>query len=267
MKIRLIILVLVLFHVFKAASQEDNTSTRGILIGYAFNNENFKDTRLTFRNRVESGFTGRILFFWGKNQNRHSVELSFGKNVAKRKKEMVAFTNLRPELIYTYHKKIATFLVGGYFDVGSLLSFPVGLWAGNNSISYTNWSSLGLSVELHKRLPYNKERFAVLSRLRTPIVSYVTRPSYGLPYPTGFVEDGVFDFQRTGMGKYVLSSGEITSFNRFQKVYFELGLTSRFTKKQHEVGLSYVLDYLKVRDVKGVRQVKNSIQVFSEIKF
>ncbi len=263
-KLTLIALFLCIGQVY---SQSDTTSSRGITINYSFNNESFEDTRFSFRNRVEPGFTSSLLLFWKKNRSRHSFRLGFGKNFPQRAGELVAFNNLRPEFIYTYQREIANWYVGGYFGLGSLLSFPTGLWAGNNNISYSIWGSVGLATEFQKRLPFNNERFAIFSRLRIPIVSYVIRPSYGLPYPEDFIEDGVFNFQREGMGRYVLSSGNLNSLNTFQKAYFEVGFSSYFAKKRHEIGLSYILDYLKIDEVKEVKQVKNGIQLSTNFKF
>ncbi|MEM6377843.1 MAG: hypothetical protein AAF705_06505, partial [Bacteroidota bacterium] len=116
-------------------------------------------------------------------------------------------------------------------------------------------------------LSIGNQNFSILSDFNLPLLTYVIRPAYGLPYPEDFLEDGTFDFQRTGMTGTLLTSGKIRSLGYFQQFRFRLGLASLLTSQQHEIGLSYLFDYLNVKDIKPVRQIKNGLQLSGTFKF
>ncbi|MEM8526890.1 MAG: hypothetical protein AAGG68_19775 [Bacteroidota bacterium] len=268
MNSRLIFIAILLFYFGQIFSQVASSSSKGIAISHTINQENFKDERLSFRNRTSTGFTSQLSFFWDKKNTRQTINLGFGKNTRSNDTGMVSFENLRPRLTYAYQRILHNFHVGGTLNVESLLSFPVsGRWAGNNSISYTIWSSIGLSTAFHQPLFFKKQKFALISEFHLPVLSYVVRPSYGLPYPEDFLKDETFDFQRKNMTASLLTSGKIRSLNQFQQLNFRVGFSSFLSSKQHEIRLSYSFDYLKLRDVKSVRQMKNGLQLLGIFKF
>jgi hypothetical protein len=258
-------LILILIIGPYAFCQSDNFLPKGLEISFSTNLETNKESRFSFRKRTEIGFNTSLKYHWGGIQNKQSIDVSFGKNFRSLKNNLVIFNFLKPTIVYTFQRKVNNFFLGGFADIGALLAFPRG-WTGDNAIAYTLWTSLGVSAEYYKAISSKKES-AFFLKLRFPLISYVVRPAYGFPYPEKFIRDGTFDFQRQNMGKYILTSGKITSLHKFQNILFDLGYLLHITKKRHQVGLTYTLEYLRYNEVRDVMQFRNGIKLFSIFKF
>ncbi|MEN0049861.1 MAG: hypothetical protein AAF806_22560 [Bacteroidota bacterium] len=265
---KVIFIVILLFFTEQGYCQINTFPTKGISLSYALTQESFKDERLTFRNRVEDGFITTISYFQVSERNLHRIDLGFGKNRINRNHRAATIINLRPQLTYTFQRKFIDWYVGGTMNIGSLLSFPnSNRWAGNNTISYTIWSSLGISGRYQKPFELKNQRFHVVADFHFPLLSYLIRPTYGLPYPSNYLEDGTFDFQRQNLTSALLRSGKIRSLDQFQYLETRLGLSTFLTSKQHEIRLSYLFDYFNVNEVKPVRQIRNGLELSGAYKF
>ncbi|MEM1326047.1 MAG: hypothetical protein AAGI23_08845 [Bacteroidota bacterium] len=244
----------------KAQAQSADSSSNGFLIAYIQNTETTQEERMTYRKYTQPAFNLALQYFWEKQDKRQAIELRLGKNLNVIGTRFMTFQHLRPNMSYTYERKRGGLLLGGYVDIGSLLHFPLRNWEGNNTISYTMWSSMGFSGSWRQALSKDN-KFSAQARLRFPLVAYVIRPAYGLPYPDNYLEDGTFDFQRKEMTRHLLTSGKMSTLDRFQQILFEAGLSMHITEKQHQIGLSYVLDYLNYNEEKDIQQLRNGLQL------
>jgi len=197
------------------------------------------DRRFTANAQIHLGFHTKTGFEFGNSKKLNRIELHFAKNFEKL--NFNYFVNLDSGLRYTHLRqtKVNHLKIGGYFDIGSFLIFPKGRWSDNNPITYTMWSSLGITANWQKLVKIGQKKMLLSIEGALPLMSYVIRPAHAHPYPENYLVDGIFDFERTDMGKYLLKSGKLKTLNQFNNFVAKSALSVPFGKKQHQIGLSY----------------------------
>ena len=241
---------------------QDAAKTKAFVIEYGGNLQTSLDQRFVSQPKTHLGFNFNLGYEFGKNNRLNTLELSFSKNVADFTK-LVEFTNLKPEFRYTHTRAIKgkAIHLGGFYDVGTFLIFPRNNWDGNNEITYTIWSSLGIAAKWNKPITLKKKELMLRASGSLPILGYVIRPAYGLPYTENFLEDGTFDFKRTGLAKAILTSGKIRTLNRFMNYKADIGLALPFGKKAHQVGLTYAWELLWVGGQKSITFAQHQLTI------
>jgi hypothetical protein len=169
----------------------------------------------------------------------------------------VSFSNiLRPEIRYEHLRKIneSGLYIGGYYDIGTLLNFRRGVWADENSINYTLWSSLGISSQYNKPVKFNNKQINWNTKFSVPLLTYLVRPSYTFPYPDNYLENGVFNFDQSGLGNKIITGGKFVSFDKFLNIGFQTGLSLPTNNQKWELGVNYSFNYLQTSELKPVFQ-------------
>ena len=144
--------------------------------------------------------------------------------------------------------------IGGYYDIGTLLNFRRGVWADENSINYTIWSSLGISSQYNKPIKFNDKQINWNTKFSVPLLTYLVRPSYTFPYPDNYLENGVFNFDQSGLGSEIITGGKFVSFDKFLNMGFQTGFSLPTNNKNWELGLNYSFNYLQTNELKPVFQ-------------
>lgn len=240
-------------------AQENPLKQNRFFLEYGVQFQNSVDSRFSARTRNYLGFHTAVAVEFLRTDKIHRLEVRFSKNFNYRE-HIIFFEQLLPELRYTFLKpwKTSNLLVGGYADIGSYLAFPVGSWRGNNNISYTMWNSYGLSTQHQHTFSLGKLQLQHRTRFSIPLLAYVVHPSYGLPYPESYLEDGVFDFQRNGMATQILTSGKIYTLNRFQHIEVRTGVALPFRNNTSAIGIDYQLTFLQFQQLDQLRQIQHN---------
>lgn len=223
---------------------QDNNQFRRFIFETGLNRQTTLDQRFTANGQTDLGFQLNTRFEFGNKNKLNRLELNFSKNFVE--PDLVSFINLNPELRYTHLRssKWKNLKIGGYFDIGSLLIFPDGLWEPDTPITYTIWSSLGVAAKWQKPINIGRKKWQLSIEGSLPLLSYVIRPAYAHPYADNYLVDGTFDFSREGMGKYLLKSGQLKTLNQFNNFKTKTSLTMPFGKKAHQIGFSYNWSFL-----------------------
>ncbi len=170
--------------------------------------------------------------------------------------------NLRPEIKYDYlriiHKNKA---IGGYIDLCSLIAFRRGKGTSENGISYCLWSSLGISAQINKTINISKKTINWNNKVSLPIISYVVRPSYSFPYSDNFIQEGTFNFARSGLAKAIVTGGNLKDITAFSNIRFQTGLNYIADNKKWGYGLHYSFGYLQTKELKPLFQFNHQISL------
>ncbi len=237
MKTKSILFCLVLLCVSCSCIAQKNDQFRRFIFETGLNRQTTLDQRFTANGQTDLGFQLNTRFEFGNKNKLNRLELNFSKNFVE--PDFTYFTNLNPELRYTHLRssKWKNLKIGGYADIGSLIIFPQGAW--KSPLSYTLWSSLGIAAKWQKPVSIGRKKLQLSIEGSLPLLSYVIRPAYAQPYADNYLVDGTFDFDREGMGKYLLKSGQLKTLNQFNNFKAKTTLTMPFGKKGHQIGLSY----------------------------
>jgi len=265
MKIKLILLLL-LFSTF-LFSQDEKKGKHYFHIDYGLNHQSILEQRFSSLPLHFTGFNTRLAYSWENEKSLQSVTTDFSKTTTKGKVSLF-FNVLNPELRYTNWRlrKDKNIHFGGYWDAGTVLQFPSGNWAGDNEISYTIWSSLGLSALYRKEIQLFNRPFLIKGEASFPLFTYLIRPAYGFPYSENFLQDGIFDFKRTGLGGYIIKSGKLRTVNAFQNVKLNSSLALPLTAKQHQIGLHYQWSFLYAKGEKSISYAQHHLTLFLKIR-
>jgi hypothetical protein len=173
-----------------------------------------------------------------------------------RRSNVVTFNNLTPEVRYEYLQRKGNWAIGGYADVGTMLSLASGAWANENAFSYCIWSSVGASASYEKRIGQNR---VWQTKFSLPVLSYVVRPSYTFPYSDNFLTDEKFDLGRQGLAKAILTGGKLQAIGQFSNIKFSTAIHTTSANKKWDYGLQYQLSYLHASGLKALSQVNHQI--------
>lgn len=241
---------------------QDQAKTKALSIEFGGNLQTSLEQRFFSESKKHTGFNLTLGYEFGKNNRHNQLELNFSKNALDLSK-IADFLHLKPEIRYTHTRALPgkSIHLGGFYDVGALLTFPRISWGGNNEISYSIWSSLGVVAKWEKPITIKEKNLIIKASGSLPIIGYVIRPSYGLPYTENFLEDGTFDFKRTGLAQAILTGGKIRSLNSFINYKANIGLALPFGKKGHEVGLEYAWEYFWVGGNKSTALAQHQLSI------
>lgn len=156
---------------------------------------------------------------------------------------------IRPNVSYSYERKIKQIWFGGFFDSSTILHFPRTNTRHfeNNPISYTISQSLGPKISMNQNFGNNNQwEFGTAAQFS--LLNYVIRPAYGHPYPEKYVESGTFHPTRRNMTGPLLRSGKLHSFDKFQSFKVVFGI-SYFLSDQIKVSIRYQISQLKTKDL------------------
>ena len=225
-----------------------------------------KETHFTsnFRDGVGSRFEIGFERKTPKSINRFSL---LGAHTNTGNDNISRSITLQPELRYTHLRSISNkgFQLGGYLDAGTLLNFRQGVWSNENGTNYTIWSSLGLSTQFDKKISFGNRELNWITQFSIPILSYLIRPSYTFPYTDNFLENEVFNFERSGLGEKIITGGSLALLNNFFRPQFQTGFSFSTKNKNWEFGLKYAFDYLQTQEVKPVFQTRHQLSLTSKL--
>lgn len=226
------------------------------------------DSRYTANPVQYLGFQTRTGYEFGAANKINRIELSFAKNIEK-VEGLVNYVNLNSGIRYTHLRatKRSNFYLVGYMDYGNLLIFPRGAEFTNNPITYTFWLSVGAAAKWKKAIQLRQKKINIAVNGALPLLGYVIRPAYAHPYAENYLVDGVFDFERTNMGKYLVKSGHLRSLNQFMNAQLKTTVGVPFGKKAHEIGLSYNWEFVWVGGVQKIWHSQQQLSINLKINF
>jgi hypothetical protein len=259
MKLSLLLLTFFTTLSLKTFGQE---TMQSIFLNVGLNFLNNKETHYTsnFRNGIGYNI---LIGYEHKTQNSiNRISVVF-INTKTGKGNISTSNLLQPELKYEHLRILSTsgVSIGGYLDFGSLLNFRNGKWASENSTNYTIWSSLGLSTQYQKAVHIGTQKLNWNTRFSIPAFSYLIRPSYTFPYTDNYLQNNVFEFDRTGLGSKILTGGRFVFLNKFLKTQFQTGFTIPTKNNKWEFGVNYAFDYLQTNELKPVFQFGHQINL------
>lgn len=241
---------------------QDLRKTKAISIEFGGNLQTSLEQRFVSQAKKHPGFNFTLGYEFGKENRHNQLELNFSKSTLDFSK-IADFLHLKPEFRYTHMRAIngKSIHLGGFYDIGALLTFPRNSWTGNNTISYSIWSSLGVAAKWKKSITIKEKSLIIRASGSLPIVGYVVRPAYGLPYTENFLEEGTFDFKQTRLAKAIITGGKIRSLNSFTNYKADIGLALPFGKKGHEVGIQYAWEFFWVGDKKSTSLAQHQLSI------
>lgn len=219
-----------------------------------------KETHYSSNFRSGIGYHVQLGYERSSLKSINKISTSFLK--ASQGKGNVSYSNLlRPQLSYEHLRllKDKGIHIGGQLDIGSLLNFRRGTWPNENSINYTIWTSIGIAAQYDKSLNIKKRKLSWTTTISAPLLTYLIRPSYTFPYTDNYLESGVFDFGRSGLGKKIITGGKINSLNRFLNLKIQSGIILPFEKSKWQFGISYTYNYLHTNEIKPVFHSVHSV--------
>ena len=222
-----------------------------------------KETRFTSNFRSGIGYNVSMGYERQTEKSINRVSLLFIQ--ASQGKSNISFSrNLRPEIRYEYLKKNKSIDVGGFIDIGSLISFRNGTWANENSISYCMWSSLGISTQFKKSINVFDKKAEWKTCFSSPLLSYLVRPSYSFPYTDNFLTQEKFNLNRTNLRKAIVTSGKFKSIGSFTNIRVQTGVDFVTENKKWSWGINYALGYLQTKEAKPLFQFNHQINFVAQ---
>ncbi len=225
-----------------------------------------KETHYTSKYRNGIGYTFQIGY--DKQTSRSITGLSFMFLYSSQGKKNISYsTILRPEVKYEFLKSTSRsgLKVGGYYDIGTVLNFRRGIWSIENGINYTIWSSLGFSTQYSKHIKYKEKCIDWNTEFSIPVLSYLIRPSYTFPYTDNYLENEVFNFDRSGLGKSIITGGKLVTLDKFIYLGFQTGVSIPSKNKFWEFGLRYSFKFTQTNEVKPMHQTIHEISFLTKI--
>lgn len=264
-----ILLCLGLLWLYLSGTAQDNGKFRRLTSETGLNIQTTLDKRYTANATQYLGFQTRTGYEFGTSSKLNRIELSFSKNFQK-EKGLANFVNLNSGISYTHLRatKQADFFLGGYVSYGNLLVFPDGIGEyENNPITYSFWLSTGIATKWKKSIQIQQQKINLSFDGALPLLGYVIRPAYAHPYADNYLVDGIFDFDRTDMGKYLIKSGDLRSLNQFVNAKFKTTVSVPFGKKAHEIGMSYNWEFLWIGGVQKIWHAQQQLSLHLKINF
>jgi len=222
-----------------------------------------------YASNFRNGIGYLVNFGYERNSAKAINRVSVSFMQAAQGKENVSYSNLlRPEVRYEHLRKRdeKNLNLGGYYDVGALLNFRRGSWPSENNINYSIWSSLGLVATYKKLLTLNSKQFSWDTKFSLPLLTYLIRPSYTFPYTDNYLEDGVFNFDRSGLGEKIVTGGNIVTINKFMNVGFQTGIALPSKNERWDYGLTYSFNYFQTNELKPVFQIIHALHLSVNLK-
>lgn len=130
----------------------------------------------------------------------------------------------------------------------------------NNPVSYDAGSAISLGTRASHSFSGRFSRLAASFHLLIPVVAYVIRPAYGVPYPEAFLKDGVFNHQDEGLVGPMLTSGKLKTIDGFFRTQTTTSLTYSFSGTK-SIRLSYSWEYYHIPSALPVRQGNQALIV------
>ncbi len=215
--------------------------------------QNIKETRIARDFKRSLGTNVNIGYERQTQKNINRVLVMF---MHSRRSNVVTFNNLTPEIRYEYLQRKGNWAIGGYADVGTILSLASGVWAKENGLSYCIWSSVGASARYEKRIGQNRVWQSAFS---LPVLSYVVRPSYMFPYSDNFLTEEKFDLGKRGLAKAILTGCKLQAIGQFSNIKFNTAIYTTSANKKWSYGLQYQMSYLHASGSKALSQVNHQI--------
>lgn len=240
--------------IFSTINAQD-VKTNSWFINFGIALPSTKETHYSSNFRKGIGCNVELGFERNTSKSIHQISLLFLQ--APQGKGNISYSNLlKPQIRYEHLRKISDsgLNIGGYFDVGTLLNFRRGSWANENKINYTIWSSLGIGIQYNKPLQVKKRQLKWNTKFSVPFLTYLIRPSYTFPYSDNYLQNGVFSFDRSGLGEKIVTGGQLVTLNKFLNLGFQTGVTLPTENRNWEFGLNYSFNYLQTNEIKPVFQ-------------
>ena len=249
------------------AQEEEKKGKHYFHIDYGLNQQSILEQRFSALPLNFTGFNTRLAYSWENEKSLQEIATNFSKTTTRGKVSLL-FNVLNPELKYTnWRLRKDKFLhFGAYWDFGSVLHFVDGNWRGENNISYTIWSSLGVSALFRKEINISNRQFLLRTEASLPLLAYSIRPAFGIQYPENFIQDGVFDFKREGLGGYIIKGGKLRTVNAFQNVKLKTSLALPLTAKKHQVGFDYQWSFLYAKGEKSISYAQHHLTLFLKVR-
>ncbi|AKD53913.1 hypothetical protein [Spirosoma radiotolerans] len=130
----------------------------------------------------------------------------------------------------------------------------------NNPVSYDAGSAISIGTRANHSFSGRFSRLAASFQLSIPVVAYVIRPAYGVPYPEAFLKNGVFNHQDEGLVGPMLTSGKLKTIDGFFRTQTTTSLTYSFAKAK-SIRLSYNWEYYHIPSTLPVSQGNQSLIV------
>jgi len=225
------------------------------------------EKRFTADAQYESNFHSNFHYEFGKKANINRITLGLAANTPN-KQNSTDIIQVLGEFKYTHLRPLKqSHYLGFFVDNGNAFSIPITAWSGNNSLSYSLWASVGLASYWEKNISINNRQIIASFDAAIPLLGYVVRPAYGHPYAENFLEDGTFNFDRIGMGKYILTSGKIRSLNSFRTINTKASIAIPFGEKAHQIGLAYAWKYVHIGNDRPIWIAQHQLSIHTKINF
>lgn len=240
---------------------------QSIQLELGINTRQILEQRFTADSDYEFGFHTSINYEFGKRATINRMTWGFSKNFPKTQEE-ISFNHLLFEYRYTQLRPLnPTHYLGFFVDNGNSLLFPRGRWSENNTISYALWASTGVAYHWKKSISFNTQTVLITLDAATSLFSYVVRPVQGYPYPENFLKDGIFNVERAGMAKYLLTSGKLRTINSFNNITTKASIAIPFGEKAHQVGINYAWRYFHIGNDRPIWATQHQLSIQTTINF
>lgn len=216
-----------------------------ISVGLSFNSMNDDNLSAVTQRGVSPKYA--IGYRSGNNKRISHVQVQFS-SFRSRNGSLVGMNILRPQIFYSYEKKIKEGIwFGGFIDHNTVLNFVSTTSASfnNNSINYFIAQSIGPRVSYIKSfLPsVDGHKFQFRSSAQASLLAYVIQPEFAHPYPTQFLKEDVFTPTREGMAWSLVKSGKLATMNQYRSFRVEFGLFYQLNNNMR-IGIDYNLAVL-----------------------
>ncbi|MBC3787169.1 hypothetical protein [Spirosoma utsteinense] len=263
MKIRSIILLSVLGY-SRAVAQQTDSADKQLLIGAGFGYMTIKDLSSSPLRYSGMGATVRLGYEYNQPKSVQrvlfSVQAGGLQNGIRKQSGVSAY---KAQLAYSQYwvlnsRPRTSWALGGRADV----------WANarlfntreNNPVSYDAGTAISIGTQANHSFSGRFSRLAASFQLSVPVVAYVIRPAYGVPYPEAFLQDGVFNHQDQGLTGPLVSSGRVRSTGDFFRLQTTTSLTYSFSNTK-TIRLSYDWEYYSIPSNLPVSQGNQSLTV------
>lgn len=252
------------FTIVTASAQEMDSKTRLLSIGAGTSYVTVRDFAASPLRFGGLGVYGQLGYEWNNKIKFQNIRLNFQtsglNNSTSYRSDTRAYGG---KISYSYLRRIGSakqlgFRLGGIVDIWG--NARVKQQRKNNPVSYDAGASLTLATHFSKHVSVSKSILQLDYSLAVPVLTYLIRPAYGVPYPKNYLEDGVYNPKDEGIAGPFLKSGSLVTFNDFFRVQSNVTITYPI-KSRNALRLGYGWDFYSIQSLKKVQLADHTVSL------
>jgi len=239
-----------------------NLDRKELTVRIGFSRTSIKDDRMGARPFRAWSRKYDLAYTKINDQRISEIRFQFSR-IASNENGLLGLLSIRPNVNYAYQRRMADgFWVGGFWESNTLLNFPKtrsSLFV-NNPINYIISNAIGPRITyLRHWHDEGEQRFELRTSAQSSLFSYLIQPAWGHPYPTQYLEEGVFNPRREGMTGPLVRSGIVTTPKRNRGFRIELGFYF-FVNNNIRVGIDFQSEVMYFNSLgKAVHFIGNDV--------